>query len=212
MKIGNLCKSSQLQVITKSTKTQLRLDYKVTDLLAYVTRKFKGNQAWFSLRTQKMLVSLCLWASVTQDYCSPYWSCSEADSSLEVRFTEPNFQYTSLSSLGKMGKISIGSFPINPEKHVDSHWTSWCWTPHPESITEAKGIDCVNGQRWGSYDYHGWEEWGKEVRSADVIHMDWKQGRRAMFSVTGKRDGQAKAIDIYCITCWLPCFEPKSVP
>lgn len=51
MKIDYLCKSSQLQVIIKSTEAQLRIDYRVTDSLAYVTGKFKGNQAWFGLGT-----------------------------------------------------------------------------------------------------------------------------------------------------------------
>ena len=60
MKIDNLYKSSQLQVIIKSTKAQLRIDYRVTDLLAYVTGKFKGNQAWFGLGTQRILVYLCV--------------------------------------------------------------------------------------------------------------------------------------------------------
>ena len=68
-------------------------------------------------------VFMCLWGSVTQVYCSPYWYCYETDSSLEVRFTEPSFQSTSLSSLGEMGGNSIRSFPVNPGKPLDFHCT-----------------------------------------------------------------------------------------
>lgn len=56
----------------------------------------------------------------------------------------------------KNGGNSIGCFPINPEKHLDSHWTSMGSMPNCESITEAKGIGYVNGQAGGSCDHHGW--------------------------------------------------------
>lgn len=56
------------------------------------------------------------------------------------------------------------------------------------------------------------EEQGKEERPASVIHMDWKQGKRGMFSVTGKRQGQAKAIAVYCIDFWLSFSESQMLP
>ena len=69
--------------------------------------KVQGKSGMVWIRDSKdTSVFMCLWGSVTQVYGSPYWYCSEADSSLEVRFTEPSFQSTSLSSLGKMGKKS----------------------------------------------------------------------------------------------------------
>ena len=55
------------------------------------------------------------------------------------------------------------------------------------------------------------EEWGKEVRSALCDPHGLKVGRRAVFSVTGKRDGQAKAIDTYCIMYQFTFFETKRV-
>lgn len=55
-----------------------------------------------------------------------------------------------------MGKNSTGSFPIDAKKCLSSHRTSLGCMPNPESVTEAKGIDYVDGQAGGSCDYHDW--------------------------------------------------------
>lgn len=55
------------------------------------------------------------------------------------------------------------------------------------------------------------KEWGKEVRSALCDPHGLKVERRAVLSVTGRRDEQAKAISTYCIMCQFTFFETKRV-
>lgn len=112
--------------------------------MAYITRKFKGNQVWFRYSKD---ASICV--SVTQVYCSLYWSHSVADSSLKViMIAAPNFQ------------SAIGSPPTGARKLLGPHWTTLGCTPNPESTTKVKGIDYVNSHSdWRSKLSN--EEWGK---------------------------------------------------
>ena len=134
---------------------------------------------------------LCV--SVTQVLCALYWSDSGADSSLKVRkVTAPNFQSASLAIWGKWGKCHWVSSSTYKE-------TLGLSLDHLGLLTQPWINRWSQGDRlrYGQFDQR-LKTWvvrsrAKKLWSACVNHTVWKQGRRAMLSVTGKRDGQTRA-------------------